>query len=332
MLLLISDPCLADHVAGPAHPERPDRLTAAMAAALHPELRDAIVHRCPTRASDRRLAAVHSASMLYRLAAMEGRRGHLDADTGVSERSVELARLAAGAGLVAVQALRDGDADAAMCAVRPPGHHATRTQSMGFCLLNNVAVTAAALVEAGERVLIADFDAHHGNGTEDCFSDDPAVLYVTWHQSPMYPGTGHTAEIGGAGAEGTTVNMPLPPGSTGDVYLESIQRLVGPIVDRFEPTWLLLSAGFDAHAHDPLTDMGLSSGDFELITTMLMASVDRGRTIAFLEGGYDLDALTASMTATMSALIGTRIHPEAPSSGGPSSHVIEAALAAHGLA
>ncbi len=170
--------------------------------------------------------------------------------------------LAAGAGLTAVAALQRGEGAAAFCAVRPPGHHATPTESMGFCLVSNIAVVAAALADAGERVWIFDFDAHHGNGTQAVFYDDPRVLFVSTHQWPLYPGTGRRTETGvGAGA-GTTVNIPLPPETTGDVYLRAFDEVIAPVVDRFAPTWLLISAGFDAHRADPLTDLGLSAGDF----------------------------------------------------------------------
>jgi acetoin utilization deacetylase AcuC-like enzyme len=194
---------------------------------------------------------------------------------------------------------------------------------MGFCLFNNIAITAAALSAAGERVLIADFDAHHGNGTEEIFYEDPSVLFVSWHQSPLYPGTGAITEIGSGEAVGTTVNVPLPAGTCGDAYLESIDRVVGGVIDSFEPTWLLISAGYDAHRLDPLTEMGLSSGDYSQITQTLMQAVPSGRTIAFLEGGYDLDALVMSTRATLGALIGESVHPERPTVGPDESFVID---------
>jgi acetoin utilization deacetylase AcuC-like enzyme len=253
--------------------------------------------------------------MLDVLEAVRGRSTQLDADTAVSPDSVDIAERSAGAGLTAVEALRAGVGDAAFCAVRPPGHHATLDRPMGFCLLNTVAVTAAALVAEGERVLIADFDAHHGNGTQDIFYDDPDVLFVSWHQSPLYPGTGGATEIGGPRATGRTVNIPVAAGTTGDAYLSTFDEVLAPIVTAFDPTWLLISAGFDGHRADPITDLGLSSGDFADLTTLLMQVVPPGRTVAFLEGGYDLGALERSATATMDALVGRPSHPEAPSSG-----------------
>src|SRR6185436_3501446 len=155
--------------------------------------------------------------------------------------------LAAGAGLDAIDRLDRGDASAAFLAVRPPGHHATPTRAMGFCLLNNVAVTAAALAARGERVIILDWDAHHGNGTQDAFYDDPRVLYVSFHEHPLYPFTGKLHEAGHGAGAGSTINVPLPEGATGDVYLHAMDDLVAPAVEAFAPTWLLLSAGFDGH-------------------------------------------------------------------------------------
>ena len=163
---------------------------------------------------------------------------------------------------------------------------------MGFCLVNNVAVTAAHLADRGERVLVVDFDAHHGNGTQDIFWDDPRVLYVSFHQYPLYPGTGARHSTSAVGvAAGTTVNFPLPPGATGDVYRAGIEEVLAPLVAAFAPTWLLISAGFDAHRRDPLTDLGLTAGDYADVTADLLAFVPAGRRLVFLEGGYDLTAL-----------------------------------------
>ena len=168
----------------------------------------------------------------------------------------------AGAGLAALAALeQQGDA-IAFVPVRPPGHHATRDRAMGFCLLNNVAVAAAARTVLGERVLIVDWDVHHGNGTQDIFWDDPAVLYVSTHQHPLYPGTGRPDEVGGAAALGLTVNLPLPPGATGDVVRAALDEEARATIEAFRPDWVLVSCGFDAHRDDPLSNLQLSSGDF----------------------------------------------------------------------
>jgi acetoin utilization deacetylase AcuC-like enzyme len=243
--------------------------------------------------------------------------GHLDPDTVVVPASWEAARLAAGAGLTAVAALDAGTVEAAFCAVRPPGHHATRAQPMGFCLLNNVAVTAAHLAERGERVLIADFDAHHGNGTQDVFYEDDRVMFVSWHQWPLYPGTGRMEETGSGAGAGHTINIPLPPGATAEHHRRAFDEVVAPAVDRFDPTWLLISAGYDGHRADPLASLGLTAGDFADLVGDLVATVSPGHVIVFLEGGYDLEALSSSAAATVGVLLGTPFRPEPASSGGP---------------
>ena len=180
--------------------------------------------------------------------------------------------LAAGAGLSAVEALDRGEADAAFCAVRPPGHHASPHRPMGFCLVNNIGVTAAALAERGERVLIVDWDAHHGNGTQDAFYDDARVLFISMHQYPFYPGTGALTDTGCGAGEGVTVNVPFPAGTSGDTYRAAIEEVVVPAAERFEPTWVLVSAGFDGHRADPLTDLGLSAGDYVDLTARVVSA------------------------------------------------------------
>ena len=214
---------------------------------------------------------------------------------------------------MAIDALKKGVADFAFCAVRPPGHHAMPDRSMGFCLLNNVAVAAAALANAGQKVVIVDLDAHHGNGTQDAFYGDDRVLFVSCHQWPLYPGTGAADEVGTGAGSGTTVNLPVPPGTAGDDYRYAMDSLVVPVVENFKPDWLLISAGFDAHRADPLTDLGLTSGDYADLMGSLANLVSTGRVIAFLEGGYDLAALSDSVGASVAALLGIDHRPEAAS-------------------
>ncbi|CAN5471941.1 histone deacetylase [soil metagenome] len=261
-VLLSTSERLAEHDPGAWHVERPNRLAAVLRGAAGAGINEALVRVATRPATHAELERVHSAGYLGALErfCLAG-GGDLDPDTSVGPQSWLAALEAAGSGLDAVERLDQGEADAAFCVVRPPGHHARPNQAMGFCLLNNVAVTAAALADRGERVLIVDWDAHHGNGTQEAFYDDGRVLYVSLHQSPLYPYTGALDETGTGAGEGCTVNLPLPAGATGDVALAALDEVVSPAVEAFAPTWLLVSAGFDAHRRDPLTDLGITSGD-----------------------------------------------------------------------
>ena len=200
---------------------------------------------------------------------------------------------------------------------------------MGFCLLNNVAVTAAHLAASGERVLVVDYDAHHGNGTQEIFWSSPDVFYVSMHEWPLYPGTGRLTDAGTGAGEGTTVNFPLPAGATGDVYLDAIDTVVEPLVEVFAPTWVLVSAGYDAHRADPLTGLGLSAGDYVDLTARIMALAPARRLVVFLEGGYDLDALRDSTAATVSTLLGRPRRVEPATASGPGRTVVHAARDLH---
>lgn len=330
MLLVVDDPRFEDHVPGPRNPERPARHAAVRAGIEAAGLVGARRVLEAREASREEMLRVHPASHLDHLAAIDAAGGgRCDADTSMGPQSWATARRAAGAGLAAIEAMDAGAGTAAFLAIRPPGHHATADRSMGFCLLNNVAITAAALIERGERVLVVDFDAHHGNGTQDIFLADPRVLYVSFHEWPLYPGTGRHDEIGVGDGVGTTLNIPLPAGATGDHYLAGLDRVVAPVAAAFAPDWVLISAGFDAHRADPLTGLGLSAGDYPLITARILAMAPPGRSITFLEGGYDLEALRDSVAATLPVLLGERPTgvAEAPTGGGPGEHMVEVCAA-----
>jgi acetoin utilization deacetylase AcuC-like enzyme len=311
------------------HPERPARIDAVMAGIGDLHL-GSDLEAVPAEPADlAELARVHTPDYLAELQRFSsGGGGHLDPDTYADATSWEVARMAAGAGIAAVDALRKVDAGVAFVATRPPGHHALGDRAMGFCLLNNVAVAAAHLVDAGERVLIVDWDVHHGNGTQARFWNDPNVLYVSTHQWPAYPGTGRPAEVGGADAFGLTVNVPVPPGATGDVVRRALDQVAAPVIDSFSPTWVLVSAGFDAHRADPLADLSLSSRDFaDLARTVSGYAPRPGRLALFLEGGYNLDALRGSVSSTLGALVGAPEATEGPTSGGPGLKRVERAAA-----
>ena len=323
-VLLATHPVFLEHITGPHHPERPSRLAAVARGCADASRAGRLTPIEPRTATRPELELVHPAWYLDRLDAVAtAGGGWIDADTSASAASAQAAAMAAGAGLTAVDALRRGEGTAAFCAVRPPGHHATRTEAMGFCLVSNVSVVAAVLADAGERVWILDIDAHHGNGTQDVFYGDGRVLYVSLHQWPLYPGTGSLTETGSGAGSGTTLNIPLPPGTTATAYLQAIDEVILPVASRFAPTWLVLSAGFDAHRADPITDLGLSAADYAAIVRRLLPLAPRGRRIAMLEGGYDLTALQRCTEATLAALAGVDLADplvvaggdEAPTSG-----------------
>jgi acetoin utilization deacetylase AcuC-like enzyme len=330
-MLIVVGPVEAEVHQRRGHPERPGRIDAVMdgLADLHLDSDLVVVPSGPPETAA--LELVHSPGYLGDLRRFcdEG-GGALDPDTYATPGSWEAARLAAGAGLAAVEALQDRGTGVAFVVARPPGHHALADRAMGFCLVNNVAVAAASLVAAGERVLIVDWDVHHGNGTQALFWDEPAVLYVSTHQWPCYPGTGRADEVGGPTARGSVLNVPLPPGATGDVMRHAFDQLVTPAVQQFRPSWVLVSAGFDAHRADPLADLALSAGDFAQLAGIVAEYAPApGRTVLFLEGGYDLGALRSSVTAAIGALVGATPPSEPPTSGGPGSEHVRRAAVQH---
>ncbi len=331
MLLLATTVDADEHLISARHPEALGRLPATLLGLDRAGLGEALRRVELRAATSEELLRAHSAAHLENMErAVQNGGGWIDADTQVVAGSWRTALLASGAGLVVVEALDEDRRGATpelvggLVVVRPPGHHATRSQAMGFCLVNNIAVTAAALAERGERVLIFDWDVHHGNGTQAIFWDDPRVLFVSTHLSGHYPFTGFVEESGGPNAPGGTINVPLPRGATGDVILRLIDDVVAPASVAHGTTWVLVSAGFDSHRDDPLGGLALSAGDFALMATRLAELASGGgRIVLFLEGGYNLDALGHSMAASVGALLGQPVAEEPATGAGPGSDVID---------
>jgi acetoin utilization deacetylase AcuC-like enzyme len=307
---------LDQHTTPEWHPERPGRLRASLAGISEAGLGDAVEFREPRLATVAELERVHTASYVSQLERFcERGGGDLDPDTFAAPGSWSTALRAAGAVLDAVDALEAGTCDVAFAAGRPPGHHAVPDRAMGFCLVNNVAVGAAALAARGQRVAIVDWDVHHGNGTQDIFYDDPDVLYVSTHEYPLYPGSGRADETGGAGAPMSNLNLPFPAGTRGDVYRRAFDEVIAPVIQRFAPDWLFISAGFDAHRNDPLAGLELTAADYADLAVRLQQLVPARRTVVVLEGGYDFEALSRSTGSTLSALVGGSYRPEEASTG-----------------
>lgn len=331
VLLVVTDERCADHLAGPSHPERPDRLRAALDGLHQADLAEAVEITTPVPATDEDLSRVHRASLIEQIRVVDAAGGgRLDADTAMNSASLEAALLAAGSVTTAADRLAaDAGLSAAYCVVRPPGHHATAGQSMGFCLFNAVAVAAAARTAVGERVAIVDIDAHHGNGTQDIFYDRDDVLFASLHQSPLYPGSGALHETGQGAGEGTTINIPLPPGATGDVALAALDDVVLPSVEAFAPDWVFVSAGYDGHRNDPITQLGYSSADLADMVARIATQAPASRIVVLLEGGYDLEAVRDSSAAVAAQLVGAHHRPEAATNGGPGANVVAAARELH---
>ncbi len=305
-LAVVDDAALDEHRPPSEHPERPERLLAARRAVAALEGKASIRRVLARPASDDELARVHTPAYIDLLGRSAGKWSYFDADTYLAPASAGAARLAAGGAIELVNTLLDGTIAHGVALLRPPGHHARPSGAMGFCLLNNVAIAAAhARARGAERVLIIDFDVHHGNGTQEAFYADPSVTFVSLHQFPFYPGSGDVPENGAGDGRGFTVNVPLSAGADDAAYAAAFGRIVAPVASELAPSLVLLSAGFDAHVADPLAQMRLSAGGYGSLMHVLKGSLAAGTPVGMvLEGGYDLDALQASLTASLDALLG----------------------------
>jgi acetoin utilization deacetylase AcuC-like enzyme len=329
----VCDPRYANHEVPPGHPEKPERIEA-LASLVRRYRREGLAAVAPRAATFDEIAAVHDRRYADRVRATAGKPITVfDGDTVAYSESYETALLAAGGVLELVDRVMAGKADNGFAMVRPPGHHAEADRAMGFCFFNNVAIGARHLVrEHGlERILIVDWDVHHGNGTQRSFYADKQVLYVSLHQYPHYPGTGAVNEAGVADGVGYTVNIPFPGGYGDDEYAAAFRRVIEPIGRQFAPQFVLISAGFDAHRSDPLSQMRLSTEGFAAMTRSLL-DIARfsagGKCVAVLEGGYDLAALTESVAAVLDALGGNDLDEPCPRGSGADT-VIDAVTRVH---
>ena len=309
---IIVDTRYQEHDPGRHHPERPARI-GTLLSSLETYQRAGLRRLDPRPASPEEIALIHDTAHIGRVAATAGHEHYaFDADTHVSALSYETACLATGGLLKIIEAVMEREVDNGFALVRPPGHHAERNRAMGFCLFNSAAIGAQYLREKFglKRVLVMDWDLHHGNGTQHCFYNDPGVLYVSTHQYPYYPGTGAAEDVGQGSGAGYTVNLPVPAGWGDTEYRHLCQKIVEPICRQFEPEFVLISAGFDAHVRDPLGGLSMTEEGFGgLARSLLRVARDhcQGRCAALLEGGYDLEGLEKSVLRVLNEMDGQQL-------------------------
>ncbi len=307
---LVYHPAYLEHDMGAGHPESPNRLRAIMQQLEQSGTLAQVTRIEPRKAEEKWITQVHTPSYvawLNRHAPTSGRVS-LDPDTSMSPGSLNAAYLAAGGALAGVDAIMAGQVDQVFCAVRPPGHHAEAGRAMGFCFYNNVAIAARYVQKKYglSRVLIVDWDVHHGNGTQHSFEDDPSVLFFSTHQYPHYPGSGWMTERGKGDGEGFTINVPMEAGEGDEEYQAVFLKSLVPAADAFKPEFVIISSGFDAHKDDPLASMGLTEAGYADLTGIVAGIAKRhakGRILSSLEGGYNLTALAASVDTHIQALL-----------------------------
>jgi len=310
MTALVADPGCLHHDTGHGHPESPERFTAVMEGLKRAGLLEKLTRLKPRPVTGDDLLLAHEAGYLRRAEhdILSGASQLSTGDTSICEASWDAAQLAVGCALAAVDAVIEGKVANAFCAVRPPGHHATADRGMGFCVLNNIAIAArhAQRRHGIERVLIVDWDVHHGNGTQDIFYQDGSVFFFSTHQAPWYPGTGQASETGAGAGNGTTLNCPSPAGSGRAEIFAAFEQQLLPAMEKFRPEFVLISAGFDSRAGDPLGDFLLTDADFADLTKLVRGIADRyakSRVVSLQEGGYNLSGLASAASAHVAALM-----------------------------
>lgn len=324
---IVKDPLYLEHITDDYHPECPERL--AHIYSMLPSIDAAgIIYITPRMATHEEVAFVHDMSYVERIAATNA-AGHtrLDPDTSASPKTYEAALLAAGGTLSLADSILAGEVESGFALVRPPGHHAERSRAMGFCIFNNIAVAARYLQRSKGlgRILIVDFDLHHGNGTQHCFYSDPTVLYFSTHQFPYYPGTGWYEETGEGRGKGYNINIPMSYGMNDDDYLFVFREVLSPVADIFKPEIVLVSAGFDAYYNDPLGGMSVTERGYSAMTGILLNISKkhcRGMSLFALEGGYDLPGLASSTKAVITKMKGEPAFDH-EDKGNPCSGIVE---------